>query len=274
MQCARNAQSGLYAALLAADGFTGIADVYEQEYGGFCTTFTQTKDEFDLSQLSAGLGTHWETMRIDVKRHASLGTNLSAIDAIEELMREGRLEAADVEEIVVHATQTTVSHGDWAYVPTGLTSAQMNLGFGIAMQLIEGQAFVDQMVDANVARPDLVALANRVRAVRDPAREAQPRHFHRGARVEIKLKSGGTLDKTVDFYVGSHHRPLSEAQVLAKFRNLTSRSLPAASIAQIEAIVLALEEAPETATLSAILRGDAHSAGDRGSLHARSRSAS
>ncbi len=29
MQCAKNAQSGLYAALLAADGFTGIADIFE-----------------------------------------------------------------------------------------------------------------------------------------------------------------------------------------------------------------------------------------------------
>lgn len=260
MQCAKNAQSGLYAALLAADGFTGIEDVYEQEYGGFCTTFTQTKDEFDLSQLSAGLGTHWETMRIDVKRHASLGTNFSAIDAIEELMQAHGLKAADVEEVVVHATQATVSHGAWTYVPTGLTSAQMNLGFAIAMQLIEGQVFVDQMVDKNIARPDLVELANRVRAVRDPEREQKPKHFHRGARVEVKLKSGKVLANTVDFFVGSHHRPLTEAQVVTKFRNLTSRTLSAQNVAKIEGLVFELEHAPEVATLSATLRGEKRAA--------------
>jgi len=33
MQCAKNAQSGLYAALLAAEGFTGITDVFDREYG-------------------------------------------------------------------------------------------------------------------------------------------------------------------------------------------------------------------------------------------------
>ena len=256
MQCAKNAQSGLYAALLAAKGFTGIADIFELEYGGFCTTFTQTKDEFDLEQLTDGLGARWETLRIDLKRHASLGTNFSSMDAIEALMQEKGLQAGDVEEILVRATQTTVSHGAWRYEPKGLTSAQMNLGFGIAMQLIEGQVFVDQMVEENVARPDLVELANRVRAVRDPAREQQPPQYHRGASMEVKLKRGETLHKTVDFFVGSHHRPLTEKQVVAKFRNLASRSVSPEDIAKIEDIVFNLEHAPETATLSRVLRGE------------------
>src|SRR6201987_4050980 len=39
MHAGRAAQSGLYAALLAAKGFTGIIDVFEAPYGGFSTTF-------------------------------------------------------------------------------------------------------------------------------------------------------------------------------------------------------------------------------------------
>jgi 2-methylcitrate dehydratase PrpD len=156
-------------------------------------------------------------MRIDLKRHASLATNFAAMDAIEELAAEKGLKASDVEEIVVSATLTTVKHGAWEYVPKGLTAAQMNLGFGIAMQLIEGRAFVDQMVEANIARPDLVELANRVKVVRDPAREQMPPQYHRGSSVQITLKNGEALSNTVDFFVGSHHRPLSEEQVVAKF---------------------------------------------------------
>ena len=37
MHAGRAAQSGLYAALLASQGFTGIVDVFEAPYGGFCT---------------------------------------------------------------------------------------------------------------------------------------------------------------------------------------------------------------------------------------------
>src|SRR5206468_8770639 len=70
MHAGRAAQSGLYAALLAANGFTGIADVFENEYGGFCTTFSRSSDRFDRRELTAGLGERWETMRIALKFYA------------------------------------------------------------------------------------------------------------------------------------------------------------------------------------------------------------
>jgi aconitate decarboxylase len=43
MHAGRAAQSGLYGALLAKDGFTGILDVFEAPYGGFCTTFSRSR---------------------------------------------------------------------------------------------------------------------------------------------------------------------------------------------------------------------------------------
>jgi 2-methylcitrate dehydratase PrpD len=54
MHAGRASQSGLYGALLAERGFTGIEDVFESEYGGFCTTFSRSRDRFDLEQLVAG----------------------------------------------------------------------------------------------------------------------------------------------------------------------------------------------------------------------------
>jgi aconitate decarboxylase len=193
-------------------------------------------------------------MSIDFKRHAALGTNFTSMDAMEELRNEG-LKAADVEEIVVHATQATVSHGDWLYEPTGLTSAQMNLGFCVATMLVEGEVFVDQMVETNIARPDLVALARLVKAVRDPAREQMGRDLARGSRVEVRLKDGRTLSKTVDFFLGSHHRPFTDEQVIAKFRKLASRTLPPASVARIEELAWGVDRLESVADLSRTLRG-------------------
>src|SRR3954470_6775563 len=57
MHAGRAAQSGLYGALLAQAGFTGIIDVFEAPYGGFCTTFSRSTDRFNRDALSAGLGT-------------------------------------------------------------------------------------------------------------------------------------------------------------------------------------------------------------------------
>jgi len=45
MHTGRSAQSGLYGGLLAANGFTGIVELFfESDYGGFCTTFSRSHD--------------------------------------------------------------------------------------------------------------------------------------------------------------------------------------------------------------------------------------
>lgn len=255
MLSAKASQSGLYAALLAREGFTGIEDVFEAGYGGYCTTFTQSEDQFDLSALTSELGTRWETMRISIKRHACVGTNLSALDAVEELMQEG-LRAADVERITVRMTQDAVKHSFWTpYEPTGLTAAQMHLGYCIGMQLLEGEVFVDQMVDANIARPDVLALCERVDVVRDEAREHKGRVFARGADVEVVLKNGRTLTRTVDNFLGSYQRPMSDEQMAVKYRRLAEKTLSPERTRELERLVRNLEAAPSAASVIDLLRG-------------------
>jgi 2-methylcitrate dehydratase PrpD len=258
MLSAKGSQSGLYAALLAADGFTGIEDVFEAKYGGFCTTFTQSPDSFDLEQLTDGLGERWETMRIAIKRHACVGTNLSTLDALEDLVAETGLKAADVEHITVALTESAIAHSYWTpYIPGDLTAAQMHLGFCVAMKLIDGEVFVDQMVEANVGRPDLVEFAARLSVVRDLEREKRGRPFARGAVVEVALKDGRTLTKTVDYYLGSYLRPMTDEQMAAKYRRLAAKTLPEAYVTEIELAVRSIELTPTVDRLVELLRGEA-----------------
>src|SRR5713226_1828611 len=87
MHAGRSAQSGLYGALLAEAGFTGIVDVFECEYGGFCTTFSRSQDRFKLAELTAGLGEQFETMRISLKFYSCVGSNHTTLDAIRDIAR-------------------------------------------------------------------------------------------------------------------------------------------------------------------------------------------
>jgi 2-methylcitrate dehydratase PrpD len=256
MLSAKATQSGLYAALLAADGFTGIADVFEEKYGGFCTTFTQSEDDFDLSELSSGLGTRWETMRISIKRHACVGTNLSAMDALEELVQEG-LKAADVDRITFKMTDDAVKHSWWLpYEPVGLTAAQMHLGFCTALKLIDGEVFVDQMTEENMGRPDLLAFARRVDCLRDEEREKRGRSFARGVDVEVVLKDGRVMHKVVDNFLGSWQRPMSDEQMAAKYRRLAAKTLSPQKVNELERLVRCLESLPTIAGLVGILQGE------------------
>ena len=145
MHAGRAAQSGLYGALLASRGFTGIVDVFEAPYGGFCTTFSRSQDRFDLAELSAGLGERFETMGIALKFYSCVGSNHTTLDAIRDIRQRRPFTPDDVERIVVHGSQVTVDHVGWPYRPEGLTSAQLNLPFCVATLLIEGDVFVEQL---------------------------------------------------------------------------------------------------------------------------------
>src|ERR1700716_297167 len=67
-----SARNGLYAALLAAGGYTGIKRVFEREYGGFLSTFGEGHSP-DATQIASELGERWETGRIVVKPYAAMG---------------------------------------------------------------------------------------------------------------------------------------------------------------------------------------------------------
>jgi 2-methylcitrate dehydratase PrpD len=256
MQCAKNSQSGLYAALLAAEGFTGIENIFEEKYGGFCSTFSHSTDAFELDRLTEGLREQWETLRIVIKPYACRHGNHTSIKAAAALMKEHALKAADVESITVRVTEAMVKHSGWSpYEPKSLTTAQMHLGFCVAMQLIEGDVFIDQMIDANVGRPDLVALANRVQVVRDPEREKKSELYRRGCSMEVMLTSGTILRKTVDFAPGTEHEPLGADEISAKFRRLAARTFPEPRIAAIEKRVCELDGAASAAPLIEALRG-------------------
>src|SRR5258705_3176079 len=121
MHAGRSAQSGLYGALLAERGFTGITDVVESAYGGFCTTFSCSQDRFDRAELTAGLGERFETMRISLKFYSCVGTNHTTLDAIRLMQARRPFGPDEVERIVVYCSQATVEHAGWIYHPEGMT---------------------------------------------------------------------------------------------------------------------------------------------------------
>ena len=189
MHAGRASQSGLYGALLASNGFTGIVDVFEAPYGGFCTTFSRSQDRFDLDELSAGLGERFETMGIALKFYSCVGSNHTTLDAIRDIQRAAPFTPAEVDKIVVHGSQVTVDHVGWPYRPEGLTSAQLNLPFCVATLLLEGDVFVDQF------RPEAVADGARIELSRKVDVVARPRHHRAGLGIPAQGAGRGPIPR-------------------------------------------------------------------------------
>src|SRR6476620_2918310 len=85
MHAGRSAQSGYYGAMLARRGYTGIQDVFESDYGGFCSTFSRSHDRYNLNALSDGLGERFETLQIALKFYSCVGSNHTTLDGIREI---------------------------------------------------------------------------------------------------------------------------------------------------------------------------------------------
>ena len=252
MHAGRAAQSGLYGAQLADSGFTGIVNVFESEYGGFCTTFSRSTDRFRLDELTAGLGSVWQTMGVRLKFYSCVGSNHSTLDAIREMRHEHPFAAQDVSEIVVHGSQVTVDHVGWKYVPQGFTAAQLNLPYCVATLLLDGEVFVDQFTEGKLTDPARMALADKVTVRHDPAITAKGPKFRQMVRVEVHLRDGTRMERTLEV---SRHKEIfaSETEVVEKFEKLAMHVLPRTQVEKLRDATLGLEKLQDAAQLARLL---------------------
>ncbi|MGI4946444.1 MAG: MmgE/PrpD family protein [Janthinobacterium lividum] len=253
MHAGRSAQSGLYGALLAQRGFTGIVDVFENEYGGFCTTFSRSADRFDRSLLTKNLGHEWETLRIALKFYSCVGSNHTTLDAIRTMQARRSFGPEDVADILVSGSRVTMEHVGWPYVPQGMTSAQLNLPYCVATLLLDGDVFVDQFTEDKVADPDRMRIATKVRVAEDPAITARGSTYRHMVHVAVTLKDGTILEETVVAPRGSEASFATAEDVIAKFTKLATRRIPADRAKRIVDWVMKAEQEADAASLVRLL---------------------
>jgi 2-methylcitrate dehydratase PrpD len=177
--CGRAAQSGIYAADLAQDAFTGITDVLEAAYGGYLSSYS---DKPNPARLTDNLGNQWETLAVGYKPHASVTSIHSALDSMKAIMAENGLKADDVARVEAGLSPMTHVHCAWEYKAQGVTAAQMNLFFGLAVIAEDGVAFTEQFRQERLAEPRLLDFIRRVTAHVDPEIESMGAAFRHASR--------------------------------------------------------------------------------------------
>ncbi|MEI9930134.1 MAG: MmgE/PrpD family protein [Rhizomicrobium sp.] len=105
-------RNGLYAAYLAAKGYTGIKRVFERDYGGFLAVFGEGHSP-DPSRIARDLGEVWETPRIVVKPYAAMGALHAPLDALADIRARRELKADEIAHIDVYMSHAAYHHGWW-----------------------------------------------------------------------------------------------------------------------------------------------------------------
>jgi len=246
------AQSGTLAVVLAAAGFTNVRDIFECEYGGFCSAFSGGQRTYKLEELVSGLGTRWDTPGVNFKMWACRVPIHPALEALRELQREHGVRAEQVARIRVWLDEGAYKAVGFAWEPTTVTSAQMNLQYCAAQLLLEGDVFVDQFTDVKLAAPAVLDMVRRVETIYDPELDALG-HFQRQERVEVELKDGRIL-QTVGMTRGGPENPIGPADVIEKFRKIGRRCLSSTIQDEFLSLYDRVETLPDVAPLIALLR--------------------
>ena len=239
------AQNGIIAALCAREGLTGVRDVLEAPYGGFCSTYAETHD---LSWAINGLGSDFEMRRNGFKKYSSLASSQATVGCLQAIIKREGIRGEDVAQVRVGTTNMVFVHCGWPYVPNGETiTAQMNLPYTAAVTLLEGNAFIDQYVDSKLSDPKIIDLANRIEVYVDPELDALGPHEMRAVRVSVIMKDGAVHQEATNYRPGHWKNPISEADLKAKYEDLAGRVLKAEAVRTIAEIIDNLENEEEPA---------------------------
>jgi len=254
------AHSGLVAALLAREGFTGPSQVLEGT-AGFLRAYS---DAGDPAQIYKGLGEEYAVMRTAVKIHACCRYMHAGIDAVLELAARYDLTPANVARVTVGVIPTgsfVADPPERTYHPRGTVDAQFSMPYGAAVALLRRRASLEEFAEDLVSSPQVRALIDRVVCVKDPALERGfPARWSGWA--EIETVDGERKKAWIEIPKGEPENPVGWDDVVAKFDTLAT---PVFSERRRNAIVGAmaqLDTLQDIGEMSRLLRASDDRSGD------------
>ncbi|OBI77074.1 MmgE/PrpD family protein [Mycobacterium asiaticum] len=251
MQHGFAARNGFYSAALAQAGYTGIDQVLERPYGGFLSVYGEGHHP-DADEVTRGLGTRWETMQIMVKSWAVMGGLHGAVEAAQMLReRQGR---RVIERIDIRVGDVVYHHGWWTpQRPLTVIGAQMNIGYAAAVTLLDGVALPEQFTAARLDADDVWNLLRRTNVELDRSIDELPIAQRFQTHITLTFADGSHDSASVIAPHGNPADPVTNGEVVAKFRNLATSVMSVSRVSAIENAVLGLSEAADVAPLISLL---------------------
>ena len=153
----RASEGGVLAASLAQDGFTAPNTVLEGPFG-FLAVFCR---EWDIAELTKGLGEHWETSSIALKRYPCHINAHAAVKAITQLQADYGFAGADVEDLAITGSERMATLHNIPE-PADLMMAQYSVPFCAALAVYRDPRNPESFAEGALDNPDIRALCRRV----------------------------------------------------------------------------------------------------------------
>ncbi|GAB4144888.1 MAG: MmgE/PrpD family protein [Planctomycetaceae bacterium] len=220
---ANASRNGLFAAMLAAEGLTGPSPIFEGEMG----FFKQVSGEFELPHLADGNNSDDFMMkRTSIKFWPAEYHSQSAIHAALELRKEiDDISKIDSLEIYTFdAAVDIIGKDPEKWRPQTRETADHSLPYCTAVALMDGDVTLESFSDQRLRDSSLLDLVSRIKIHRDSELSAR---YPQGIpnRLVATLHDGCKLTAENEFPRGHDQNPMTDEEVVQKFKRLASNLL-------------------------------------------------
>jgi 2-methylcitrate dehydratase PrpD len=231
------ARVGLEAALLAAKGVRGFEAPFEGK-SGFFVMYAQGAQQ---RSLLGDLNTRFAGRDVSFKAWPSCRDTHVYVQAALELLDQRPIDPRDIAAVTAIVTPQNMivcEPADLKRRPRTAIAGKFSLYYTLATAIIDRRVEFGSFADAALARPQVLALGDKV------AYRVDPDAVGRGEVLEVELRDGTTLRHSVRAVYGSPAAPLPIDALVAKFVDCGGRALRPRSanrLQQVAAELLALD---------------------------------
>jgi len=211
----RSAESGVLAASLAEQGFTGPVDSIEGEFG-FLRVLCR---DYDMNILTRGLGTEWAARTILMKRYACHITAHTPVESTLALKAEHKFSGEEVAFIEIQGTERAVKVNNIAQ-PKDILLAQYSIPFCVSLALFRNPVDPRSFEESALKDERIMSLAKTVKMSPLPPPDNRS---DMTSLVTITLKDGRSFSKRTSYFTGTPESPMHPAELREKFTMLTQR---------------------------------------------------
>ena len=207
------ARSAVLAGFLALDGISGPVHAFEGEAGYF---HMYERDDVIPEILSENIGDKWEILNYSMKPFPCCRCTHNFITIGLELNKEG-LDINTIEKISLYMGKTNwqiVGQQPYQVQRNSVVHAQFNAAYCFGRALASGTINLRSFQPPHISDDIIAELSLKTFMYEDvtyPPTAMEP------ARVEILLKNGSTIVRSLDKMKGSPSLPMSDEEAIEKF---------------------------------------------------------
>lgn len=235
------ARNGYAAALYAQAGVAGPPEPLAGRYG-----FLRVIDEApDVSRITDGLGAQWELALNTYKPYPSGVVLNPVIDACLDIALNEAVDIDEIERIDIEAHPLLRERTDRPHPQTG-REAQVSVQHSVAVCLTRKAAGLAEFSDESAADPALRSLRAKVSLIDNAAYGID------SAKVSFRLRSGRSVDRTIERARGSMMRPLCDAELENKLHALARYGHSGCNVDRLIEAIWTLEDADDAGRIMSL----------------------